>query len=280
MTHTLSAQPKLFDRKALAANRTRRQLRALFLHDMARNEIEDRLDLVNRTFTAPAVVTPFAEVWAGPQSAALKDAKLVPDDDVLDLEPGAHDLVIHSMGLHWANDPVGQLIQCRRALKEDGLLLTVLLGGQTLQELRIALAQAETEVLGGLSPRIAPMGEVRDLGALLQRAGFALPVADVVPLTAQYRDLMHLMHELRAMGEANALEARLRRPVPRRMFTRAEDIYRTHFETDEGRLPATFELICLTGWSPSESQQKPLRPGSARMRLADALKVPETKLPD
>jgi hypothetical protein len=124
------------------------------------------------------------------------------------------------------------------------------------------------------------MGEVRDLGALLQRAGFALPVADVVPLTAEYRDLTHLMHELRAMGEANALESRLRRPVPRRLFTRAEEIYRDHFATEEGRLPASFELICLTGWSPSESQQKPLRPGSAQMRLADALKVPETKLPE
>lgn len=280
MTHTPTAQPKLFDRKALAANRARRQLGALFLHEMARNEVEDRLTLVNRTFTAPAVVTPFAEVWEDGLAAPLSGAKLVPDDDMLDLEPGAHDLVIHSMGLHWANDPVGQLIQCRRALKKDGLLLTVLLGGQTLQELRVALAGAESEVLGGLSPRIAPMGEVRDLGALLQRAGFALPVADVVPLTAEYRDLMHLMHELRAMGEANALESRLRRPVPRRLFTRAEEIYRAHFETTEGRLPASFELICLTGWSPSESQQKPLRPGSAKMRLADALKVPETKLPE
>jgi hypothetical protein len=149
-----------------------------------------------------------------------------------------------------------------------------------LQELRVALAGAETEVLGGLSPRIAPMGEVRDLGALLQRAGFALPVADVVPLTAEYRDLMHLMRELRAMGETNALTSRLKRPVPRRLFHRAEEIYRQHFETETGRLPASFELICLTGWSPSESQQKPLRPGSAQMRLADALKVPETKLPD
>ncbi|MDE4304542.1 SAM-dependent methyltransferase [Phaeobacter gallaeciensis] len=276
MTQNTQHQPQLFDRQALAAHRARRQQEALFLHQMARDEVEDRLSMVNRTFTAPAVVSPFAEIWDG----ALGGATCVADDEVLDLQPGAHDVVIHAMGLHWANDPVGQLIQCRRALKEDGLLLAITLGGQTLQELRVALAGAETEVLGGLSPRIAPMGEVRDLGALLQRAGFALPVADVVPLTAEYRDLMHLMRELRDMGETNALTSRLKRPAPRRLFHRAEEIYRQHFETETGRLPASFELICLTGWSPSESQQKPLRPGSAQMRLADALKVPETKLPD
>jgi len=188
--------------------------------------------------------------------------------------------VIHAMCLHWANDPVGQLIQCRRALQKDGLMLVLMLGGQTLHQLRSAIAEAETTLTGGLSPRVAPMGEIRDLGALLQRAGLALPVADLVPLTAQYRDLTHLMHDLRDMGEANALAQRQKHPTSRLLFEMADHLYREHFATDTGRLPATFELVCLTGWSPSETQQKPMRPGSARTRLADALKVPETKLPE
>lgn len=265
---------QLFDRRTLAARRARRRAHALFLHQMARDEAEDRLSVVNRTFTAPAVVSPFPEAWSGFQPGV----KVVADDEVLALGEGAHDLVIHAMCLHWANDPVGQLIQCRRALKEDGLLLVIMLGGQTLHELRAAIAEAETVVLGGLSPRVAPMGEIRDLGGLLQRAGFALPVADLVPLTAEYRDLTHLIHDLRGMGETNALAQRQKRPAPRTLFQLADRIYREHFATADGRLPATFELVCLTGWAPSDSQPKPLRPGSARMRLADALKVPETKL--
>ena len=275
MTQAQTPRPQLFDRRALAAQRARLTPDSLFLHEIARDEIEDRLSLVNRSFTRPAVVAPFAEVWDN----CLPNAKHVPDTDVLDLEVGAHDLVVHAMCLHWANDPVGQLIQCHRALSEDGLLLVLMFGGQTLHELRSALATAETRISGGLSPRIAPMGEVRDLGALLQRAGFALPVADVVPLTAKYRDLPHLMRELRGMGETNAMTQRRRTLAPRRLFQEAETIYRDTFVDPDGRLPATFELICLTGWSPSDSQQNPLRPGSAKARLADALKVPETKLP-
>ncbi|CUH79595.1 biotin biosynthesis protein BioC [Tritonibacter multivorans] len=268
--------PRIFDRETLIARRARRKREALFLHDLARDEVEDRLQFVKRSFTNPVIVAPFAEVWEG----LLPSAKITGDQDLLDLEEGAHDLVVHAMGLHWANDPVGQLIQCRRALREDGLLLVVTLGGQTLHELRASLAEAETYVSGGLSPRVAPMGEIRDLGALLQRAGFALPVADLVPMTAQYRDLKHLMHELRDMGETNAMADRLRRPTPRAVFELAEHIYRQNFETENGRLAATFELVCLTGWTPSESQPQPLRPGSAKMRLAEALKVPETKLPE
>lgn len=271
-----STQAPLFDRAALAAHRARIQPDALFLHETALDEVQDRLMMVNRTFTAPAVVTPLPEFWA----PAFAGAVIVEDSDVLDLQPGTHDLVIHAMGLHWANDPVGQLIQCRRALKEDGLLLVVALGGQTLHQLRAVLAEAESRVSGGLSPRVAPMAEIRDLGGLLQRAGLSLPVADLVPLTAEYRDIWHLMRDLRAMGETNALTNRLKRATPRALFEMANRLYAEHFATDSGRLPATFELICLTGWSPSDSQPKPLRPGSAKARLADALKVPETKLPD
>jgi SAM-dependent methyltransferase len=271
-----STQAPLFDRAALAAHRTRIRPDALFLHETALDEVQDRLMMVNRTFTSPAVVTPLPDFWA----PAFAGAVIVEDTEVLDLQPGAHDLVIHAMGLHWANDPVGQLIQCRRALKEDGLLLVVALGGQTLHQLRAVLAEAESRVSGGLSPRVAPMAEIRDLGGLLQRAGLNLPVADLVPLTAEYRDIWHLMRDLRAMGETNALTSRLKRATPRALFEMANRLYSKHFVTDSGRLPATFELICLTGWSPADSQPKPLRPGSARARLADALKVPETKLPD
>ena len=269
-------QTPLFDRPALALHRARAKRNALFLHDLARDEVEDRLSIVNRSFTEPAIVTPFAQVWED----FTPNAKIVPDEDVLALEPDSHDVVVHAMCLHWANDPVGQLIQCRRALREDGLLLVVLLAGQTLHQLRSVLAEAESQLSGGLSPRIAPMGEIRDLGALLQRAGLALPVADLVPLTAEYRDLRHLVQDLRDMGETNALAQRLKHPTRREMFQLADNLYAEHFGSNEGRLPATFELVCLAGWSPSDNQQKPLRPGSAQARLSDALKVPETKLPD
>ncbi|NVO56841.1 methyltransferase domain-containing protein [Rhodobacteraceae bacterium B1Z28] len=271
-----STAPSLFDRETLSRRRARAQDDALFLHRAAVDEVQDRLSLVNRSFMAPAIVTGFPHIWQD----VLPGAVIVEDVEVLDLIPGAHDLVIHAMALHWANDPVGQLIQCHRALRPDGLLLAVCLGGETLHQMRSALGQAEIEVTGGLSPRIAPMAELRDLGALLQRAGLALPVADAAPLTAEYRDLFHLMHDLRAMAETNILSDRLMRPTRRKVFDRAQQIYRDHFATPEGRLPATFELICLTGWSPDASQPKPMRPGSARMRLADALRTNEGKLPD
>lgn len=270
----MTQPPRLTDRSALTRNRARSRAEAMFLQQAALDEIQERLELVNRTFTAPAVVTAFPEVWAWP------GAKIVSDDEVLDLEEGAHDLVIHGLCLHWANDPVGQLVQCRRALKPDGLFLGILFGGQTLHELRAALAEAETRLTGGLSPRVAPMGEIRDLGALLQRAGFALPVADAASLTVTYETALHLMHDLRAMGEGNALESRHRRFAPRTLFAEAARIYAETYGTPDGRIPATFEMIVLTGWAPDESQPKPLRPGSAVARLADALDTEESPLPD
>ncbi|MCE8526442.1 methyltransferase domain-containing protein [Ruegeria pomeroyi] len=271
-----SLPPALVDRVALAARRARMRDAALFLHRAALDEVQDRLSLVNRTFTDMSVVTPAPALWA----EHFPTARIVAEGEVLDLAPQSCDLVVHAMALHWANDPVGQLIQCRRALRPDGLLLAVCFGGQTLHQLRASLAEAESLVTGGISPRVAPMAEIRDLGALLQRAGLALPVADSLTLTAEYRDLPHLMRDLREMGEANALSARLRHPTRRAVFTRAEDIYSAHFATSENRLPATFELICLTGWAPDESQPKPLRPGSASARLAAALGTSETTLPD
>ena len=274
---TGSQPPRLTDRTALSRNRARAKPDALFLHDMAIEDLQDRLAMVNRDFTSPAIVTGYPEKWAGVTRAT---PKIVPDNDILDLTQGAHDLVIHAMALQWADDPVGQIIQCTRALRPDGLFLAILPGGQTLTELRAALAQAETEITSGLSPRVAPMAEIRDLGALLQRSGLALPVADGHPFTVTYASPLHLMRELRDMGEANALHARLRQPTRRAVLTRAAELYTQAYGTDDGRITATFDLITLTGWAPDASQPQPLRPGSAAQRLADALNAREVPLKD
>jgi SAM-dependent methyltransferase len=272
----MTPQTPLTDTRALALHRTRSTEAGMFLQESAANEVKDRLGMVNRAFTHVAVVSPFPQVW----SDRLPGARVVPDSDTLDLQEQAHDLVIHALCLHWANDPVGQLIQCRRALKPDGLLMVATLGGQTLSELRSALAEAEIALTGGLSPRVAPMGEIRDLGALLQRAGLALPVADSHALQVEYRDAFHLMRDLRDMGETNALTGRLRRFAPKTLFSETSRLYARHFSTEAGRIKATFETVFLTGWAPDASQPQPLRPGSAKQRLADALKVPEVPLRD
>ncbi|MCA3507276.1 MAG: SAM-dependent methyltransferase [Rhodobacter sp.] len=267
--------PILTDRAALARYRDRAARDpALFLQQDAADEIQERLGEVNRRFTQPAVITPFGDLW----QAQMPEARIIADDDVLDLAPAAHDLVIHALCLHWANDPVGQLVQCRRALRPDGLFLGVLFGGQTLAELRACLAEAEAAVTGGLSPRVLPMAEIRDLGGLLQRAGFALPVADSTIRTVTYADAGRLMADLRAMGEANALARRLRRPTGRQIFSQAATRYATGFPAPEGRIRATFEMIFLTGWAPHDSQPRALRPGSAARRLADALGAVEQPL--
>ncbi|SOB95208.1 methyltransferase domain-containing protein [Rhodobacter maris] len=260
---------KLTDRSALERNRARagRLGPALFLHEDAAEELHERLNEVNKTFTSPALVTAFPTPWA----AVLPGAKIVADTEMLDLAPGAHDLVVHAMGLHWAEDPVGQIVQAARALRPDGLFIAVMFGGQTLSELRAALAEAEVAVTGGLSPRVLPMGEIRDLGGLLNRAGLALPVADSVLRKVTYADPLRLMADLRAMGEANALSDRLRRFTRRAVIAQALAHYAAHFSEPDGRVRASFDMVWLTGWKPHESQQKPLRPGSARARLADAL---------
>lgn len=274
----MSLPPELADRAALARNRARALARGaeLFLHEDAAAEAEERLSEVNKAFTAPAVVTAFP----GPWREILPNARIVADDEVLALEEGAHDLVIHALSLHWANDPVGQLIQCRRALSPDGLFLGVLFGGQTLSELRAVLAEAESRLTGGMSPRILPMAEIRDLGALLQRAGFALPVADAVRRTVTYATMFHLIADLRAMGEGNALALRSRRATPRALFPEAAAHYAGAYPAGDGRIAATFESIWLTGWAPHPGQQKPLRPGSAAQRLADALGATERRPDD
>lgn len=271
--------PVLTDRAALARHRARARRmdghdEALFLHRLSFADLEERLTEVNRRFTAPAVVTAFPEIFSSWQNATI-----VPDDDLIALKPIVHDLVVHFMGLHWANDPVGQLVQCRRSLKPDGLCLVVLAGGRSLQELRAALAEAEVAVTGGLSPRIVPMGEIRDLGALMQRAGFALPVADSLMQTVEYGSFPTLLADLRAAGETNALSGRLKHFTRRAVIAEAAGIYASRYGTSEGRVTATFELVVLTGWAPHADQQQPLRPGSAKARLADALGVTEEPLP-
>lgn len=265
----MQTPPLMTDAAALARNRARalRQGAELFLQEEAADEIKERLGEVNRRFTKPLIVSGFAEPW----QSLWPGVPRVADADLLQVEPGAHDLVIHAFGLHWANDPVGQLVQCRRALSPDGLFMAVLFGGRSLSELRAALAEAESRASGGLSLRVLPMAEIRDLGGLLQRAGFALPVADSAVKTVTYRTAFHLIADLRAMGEGNALAARSRRWPGRALFPEAARLYAETFPADDDRIRATFEMIFLTGWAPHESQQKPLRPGSAVQRLSEAL---------
>lgn len=274
----MTTPPILTDRRSLHLHRdrARRLGPETLMHDLAADEIEQRLAEVNRRFTAPAVVTGWPDFWA----ARMPRARIVADDPVLDLEEGAHDLVIHALALHWADDPVGQLVQCRRALRPDGMLLAVLPGGRSLHELRAVMAETESRLAGGLSPRVVPMAEIRDLGTLLQRAGFALPVADADLRELHYRDLFHLVADLRGGAETSALAARDRRIPPRAFWPEAAVAYAAHFAAPGGRIRATLELVYLTGWAPGPGQQQPLRPGSARQRLAEALNVREGRLRD
>ena len=271
----MSGAPNLTDRKALKLHRARAAVKpALFLHEEAAAEIEERLAEVNKSFSSPALVGHASS----PILSLFNGILAVSDAEELNLLAGNHDLVIHSFGLHWSDDPVGQLVQSRLALKPDGLFLGVMFGGTTLHELRACLAEAETRLTGGLSPRVLPMADLRDLGGLLQRAGFALPVADSRKLKVRYSDLQTLIRDLRGMGETNALSGRLKRPASKAFFTETEAIYRRNFSDNEGYITATFEIVFLTGWAPSDTQPQPLQPGSAKTRLADALGVPEAPL--
>jgi SAM-dependent methyltransferase len=197
------------------------------------------------------------------------------DDEALPFRDASLDLVVSALALQFVNDLPGTLIQIRRALKPDGLFLAAMIGGDSLAELREAFAQAEAEIEGGVSPRVAPFADLRDLGALLQRAGFALPVTDVDRVTVRYASPLALMHDLRRMGAANALTERSRTPLRRLTLRRLMEIYAERFSDPDGRVRATFEIVWLSGWAPHESQQQPLKPGSARSRLADALRTQE-----
>lgn len=204
---------------------------------------------------------------------------VIVDPERLPFAADAFDLIISPLLLHWVNDLPGTFIQLRRALRPDGLLLASLFGGDTLHELRLSLIEAETEVTGGAGPRVSPFASLQDVAHLLQRAGFALPAADRDVVTVRYADPMRLLADLRAMGETSALAERSPRGLSRRILARCFEIYRDRFSDPDGRVRATFEIITATGWAPHESQQKPLKPGSAKARLADALGARETSLP-
>jgi len=214
-------------------------------------------------------------------SEGIPDAQLLvaADEEALPFRDASLDLVVSALALQFVNDLPGTLIQIRRALKPDGLLLAALAGGDTLTELRQAFAAAEAEIEDGISPRVVPFSDVRDMGALLQRAGFALPVTDLDRVTARYASPISLMHDLRRMGATNPLLERSRRPLRRATLTRMMEIYAERFADRDGRIRATFEIVWLSGWAPHESQQKPLAPGSARQRLADVLGTTEIRLP-
>jgi SAM-dependent methyltransferase len=204
-----------------------------------------------------------------------KGSRIVADEEMLPFQEGSLDLVVSALALQFVNDLPGTLIQIRRALKPDGLFLGALIGGESLAELRAAFAEAEAEVEGGASPRVAPFADLRDLGALLQRAGFALPVTDIDRVTVRYESPLALMRDLRRMGAGNVLIERRRKPLRRATLRRLFEIYAEKFSDPDGRVRATFEIVWLSGWAPHESQQQPLKPGSARARLADALNARE-----
>jgi SAM-dependent methyltransferase len=282
----MSANPLVFDRALLR----RRQARAralgpeTFLIDRVASDLAERLGAVLRQFDVAidlgtptdAVRVALADASSiGTLIAAGPDGDVIADEDALPFRDGSLDLVVSALALQFVNDLPGALIQIRRALKPDGLFLAALLGGDTLAELRQSFAAAEVEIEGGVSPRVAPFADVREMGALLQRAGFALPVTDVERLTVRYSSPFILMGELRRMGATNVLAERRRTPLRRATLKRMAEIYAQRFADPDGKVRATFEVIWLSGWAPHESQQKPLRPGSAQTRLADALGVRE-----
>jgi SAM-dependent methyltransferase len=273
------APREIFNRALWLQRRAQRPPTADFLHREAAAQVGERLLDVARRFERVALVWPGADCWAEelrahPSVGAVDEAESGATE-IVGLAEGAYDLAVAGLTLHWANDPVGALVQMRRILKPDGLMIAVLFGGQTLHELRASLAEAEIAKEGGVSPRVAPMGEIRDLGALLQRAGFAMPVADSERLTVTHESMLHLMRDLRAMGETNVMTDRRRSFLRRGTLMRALALHQQHFADADGRVPATFELVFLTGWAPGPEQPKPLRPGSAKMRLAEALGVEE-----
>ena len=211
--------------------------------------------------------------------AGRPGARLVADEERLPFAFGKLDLVVSTLALHWTNDVVGALIQIRRALKPDGLFIGTLFGGSTLTELRQSLIKAEAELTGGAGSRVSPFADASDAAGLLQRAGFALPVADVDRVTVRYAHPLKLLADLRAMGETSVLADRHPKPLTRAVLGRAIELYMDAFAEADGRVPATFEILTLTGWTPDPGQQQPLKPGSAKMRLADALGAIEHPLP-
>ena len=290
------APPQIFDRALInrrldrAWAQPRRQAQADFLLARAADDLRDRVSLIKRRFAlaadfgSPGPHGALALAAAGRTDCIIRVAPTEPslgtggflpavgDLERLAVADNRLDLAISLLALQTVNDLPGVLVQMRRALKDDGLLIVAMIGGETLTELRQSLTIAESEILGGASPRVAPFVDVRALGALAQRAGLALPVIDLDRAVVRYPDLLALLADLRAMGAASALCARSRKPLRREVLLRAAAVYGDRFADPDGRLRATFDLVWLAAWAPHESQQKPLKPGSATTRLADALK--------
>ncbi len=291
-------QLEVFDPHLLRLRRSRAATnfaRHDFLVREVGDRLVDRLADISRTFTcaldlgchglslfdgtAPALAD--ASIVRTDASAAMLNRlhagglRVVADEAMPPFADGAFDLIVSNMALHWVNDLPGALIQLRRMLRPDGLLLAALAGGATLHELRACLVAAEAETRGGARMRVSPFADLRDLGGLMQRAGFALPVVDSEEITVTYADPIALMRDLRGMGQTNAMAARPRTPLTRATVQRAAELYAQEFAQPDGTIPATFEVMFLHGWAPAPSQQQPLRPGSARTRLADALDTDE-----
>ena len=260
----------LFDMAAVLKNAKRGRAMGPsfdFLREEVADRMQDRLLDINRQFDSILDIS---------GRSFIKNAKHVDlplDDQALDAAPASCDLVVSNLSMHWVGDLPGLMVQANHALKPDGLFMASLFGGDTLHELRYSLIAAESEVTGGANARVIPFADVRDLGSLLQRAGFALPVTDMDTITVTYEHPLKLMQELRGMGEANAMATRSRTFLRRDVLLRACEIYVAKYAGPDGRIPATFQVMYMTGWHPHESQQKPLKPGSGKVNLADALKA-------
>jgi len=274
--------PRIFDRRLYAWRRSR--ARESFLAGDVGDNLAERLGAVNRHFASGldlssrnqtfSAISPFAKNWTR-TSLVPGTGALVADEEALPFAPHSFDLAISALSLHAVNDLPGVLAQIRHVLKPDGLFLAAMFGGATLAELRMSFGVGESDILGGISPRIAPFADVRELGGLLQRAGFALPVVDSEKTIVRYRSFTTLRDDLRALGETNALAERARSFLRRDVLAAALAAYDAQFRDGDGHLVATFDVVYLTAWTPHESQPQPLRPGSAKTRLADALGTSE-----
>jgi SAM-dependent methyltransferase len=280
-----TAAPILFDRALLRVrqDRARRLGAATFLLDRAAEDMEERLRAVLREFKTAADIGTAGDQVCNALAGRVGQLARVDLPDVesepLQLQPASLDLAVSALAFQFVNDLPGALAQIRRALKPDGLLLAAMIGGDTLIELRQSFAAAEAELESGVSPRVAPFADLRDIGALLQRAGFALPVTDVDRIVVRYDDAFALMADLRRMGVTNILVERRRTPTRRATLLRMVQIYRERFADPDGRIRATFDVIWLSGWAPHQSQQQPLQPGSAKASLAEAVRaLPSSRL--
>jgi len=278
-----SGAENIFDRDLYLARLQRsKPYRPDILSNSIAAELAERLDPITREFNHACLIAVDPEPIAAAirASGKVKNLKVLEPaaSEILPLAANAFDAIFDILDLHLVNDVPGRLIQLRRALIPDGLFMACLFAGLTLNELRQSWLEAEDLVTGGVSPRVAPMIDVREMGGLLQRADLALPVVDLDRTIVRYPDAIALIHEIRSLGLSNVMTGRSRTPVTRNLLGEAISIYQQKFSDDDGRVRATIEIAWATAWSPHESQQKPLKPGSAKFRLADALKVPETKL--